>query len=173
MKPYHFIILSKNRSSIDKFLTFFQNNIEPNFNVVKKNFQQKKRKKKLTLLKSPHVNKTAQEQFEYRIFSKQISMYLDKHLKSLVLLKKLKTDLFPDVKIKVIFPINHSNTEKLRTNILNPNNFKGNFYGNIKCKNDKSISIEKTRNDVTSLVQKSQKILRVIDVFGELLLSKK
>ena len=37
--------------------------------------KKKKKKTKFTVLKSPHVNKTAQEQFEYRIYKKQLKCF--------------------------------------------------------------------------------------------------
>lgn len=40
--------------------------------ILKTTLQKPKTKKVFTALKSPHVNKTSQEQFEYRIYRKQI-----------------------------------------------------------------------------------------------------
>ena len=40
-----------------------------------KPFPKHKKRKFITILKSPHVNKTAQEQFEYRFFSKHFLIF--------------------------------------------------------------------------------------------------
>ena len=39
------------------------------------NLPQKKNKKFITVLKSPHINKTAQEKFEFKMFSKVITFW--------------------------------------------------------------------------------------------------
>lgn len=172
MKPCHLTIVSRNPQSINNFLLFIQNNIEPNFNVVKKRFQQKQKKKILTILKSPHVNKTAQEQFEYRVFSKQLVFYSANYLKHIILLKKTKANLFPDVKIKVKFVINSKNASKLRVKVLNPDNFKGNFYKNIiqplRSKDLERLKFEKFKTEHPAFLKLLKKILKIKDVYGEL-----
>jgi ribosomal protein S10 len=53
------------------------------------------------------MNKTAQEQFEYRIYSKQITIYSSQNFQYLFF-EKINTHLFPDVKIKTKFNMDHS-----------------------------------------------------------------
>lgn len=173
MKTCHLTVLSKNLQSINNFLLFFQNNIELNFNIIKRYFQKKRKRKILTILKSPHVNKTAQEQFEYKEFSKQLIIYSTEYSKCLILLKKLKTNLFPDIRIKVKFILNLKNVEKLRVKTFDPDNFKGNFYQNgiypIESKNLEKIKFKEFNANYTSLLKTTEKILEIKDVYGELI----
>jgi len=99
-------ISSKNYKSLKNFITFFitfceTNNL--NFKLFLKYFKQRQKKFNFTILKSPHVNKTAQEQFEYRIFSKQINLYSFQLIKFLIILKKIQIALFSDIKVQIKF----------------------------------------------------------------------
>jgi len=68
MKTFKITIFSRNQHSVNKFFSLFINNVDSNFTVIKKHFQNKRAKKIITILKSPHVNKKAQEQFENKLF---------------------------------------------------------------------------------------------------------
>ena len=57
----------------------------------------------ISVLKSPHVNKTAQEQFEYKIFKGKLFFKSKNFLKILLLLKNFSKNLFSDVNIKICF----------------------------------------------------------------------
>ena len=83
--------------------------------TVKSYYQKKTKSKKFSLLKSPHVNKSAQEQFEYRIHTKKLFVHSAQHLKFLYFLKKTQSILFPFVKIKLIGHLN----EELQFNSIN------------------------------------------------------
>ena len=93
MKLHCLTISSKNVRSIQNFLVFWEKVVEPNINLIRKTFQKRSKKKVLTLLKSPHVNKTAQEQFEFRTYSKQLWIYSTHNFNVLILLKKIKATL--------------------------------------------------------------------------------
>ena len=108
-------ISSKNYKSLKSFITFFitfceTNNL--NFKLFLKYFKQQQKKFKFTILKSPHVNKIAQEQFEYRLFSKQIKIDSFQLLKFLILLKKIQIALFSDIKIQIKFFYNNKKKKK-------------------------------------------------------------
>ena len=98
----------------------------------------KKKKKKLTILKSPHINKTAQEQFEARIFSKKLIIYPIKNSKYLAFFKKIRNNLFSDIYIKTKFSLNKTAENNLKLKIFNPNNFKinKNFYVNQRIERE-------------------------------------
>jgi len=173
MKPCNLAIFSKNPQSIDSFYFFFFNNIKPNFHLVKKYFQKKSKKKILTILKSPHINKTAQEQFKCQVFSKQYFIYSTQYSKYLIFLKRLKTNLFPDIKIKIKFIINKSNTNRFRIKIFDLNNFSGNFYKNLlyqknKLKNLKNLSSGKYKKRNYSSIEKAKILMKILDLYGEL-----
>lgn len=59
------------------------------------------KKKFITVLKSPHVNKTAQEQFEYRIYNKYVIIHTFKPAFFLLLIKVIQGFSFPSITLKV------------------------------------------------------------------------
>ena len=123
MKFYQVTLISKNKSSLEN--SFFFNNSVFNSIVKKKIFNKKKKIKKLTILKSPHVNKTAQEQFESRNFSRQLNLLcLSNSLKYLISSKKIGNILFPDIFFKTQFFVNKQTENSLKLKVFNPNNFK-------------------------------------------------
>lgn len=102
-------ITSKNQNSLKRFIK--------NFKTLSKNkrlhlrrflnfYQRKQNNKIFTILKSPHVNKKAQEQFEYNLYSKNLKIKSFQILKVLILLKNFQKTLHTDVDIKVKFIIN-------------------------------------------------------------------
>ena len=99
---YRLRLYSKDKKSLYHFLKFLKFNIRTlNFQLFSNSLRKKKVKKKVTVLKSPHVNKTAQEQFGYTIYSIEMSCCSWKIKKYLVLLKKVRNQLFSSVKIKI------------------------------------------------------------------------
>lgn len=170
MKHYQLTITSNNKKSAENCFLFFLNNTsELNLNLLKKAIKKKKRKKVLTILKSPHVNKTAQEQFESRFFSKQINLYTSKNRQFLLLLKKIKIYLFPDVKIKTKFILNKNLVKKTQTNLLNPSNFKLNILKQIKSTNkiNPKIKTYYKLHKITNL-KHIKHFLKIFDMFSEL-----
>jgi ribosomal protein S10 len=173
MKTFNVTITSRNKNSINDFLLFFNEDKLYNLNVIKKYFQKKIEKKKLTILKSPHVNKKAQEQFESRLFKKQLTIQTTKTLKYLIFLKRLGYDLFPDINIRLKYIINNEDVFKLGIKIFNPNYFKMNKYYNLK---DNNLNLQRLNPFKRkpfllkfSLVKKANYILKVFDLYGEFL----
>jgi ribosomal protein S10 len=170
MKSYHLTFLSKNKNSLQSAFFFFLKTSILNFNVVKKYFQKKTKKHFLTILKSPHVNKKAQEQFEIRIFSKQLSIYSPKKLKYILFLKKTQENLFSDVKVKIKFSLNEKKQNNFRFTILNPNNYKLDINKNRISQKDSLSSIKAKKNlqKFTSKDNKKTKhFLEIVDIYGE------
>ena len=66
-------------------------NKQINLYILQKIFSKKKKIKKFAILKSPHIYKSAQEQFEYRIYSKKILINSFKPSIFLLVLKKIKS----------------------------------------------------------------------------------
>lgn len=174
MKHYQLTIISKNEKSAENCFLFFLNNTsELNLNIIKKYFKKQKKKNVLTILKSPHVNKTAQEQFESRFFSKQLSIYSPKSFQFLLFLKKIKTHLFPDVKIKVKFILNQNLEEKTKINLLNPSNFKLNILEKMAfrkyiLKNKKEIKNKQYNLKKESNLENIKNLLKVFDIYSEI-----
>ena len=139
-------IKSKNENSLNVFLKIFEkiaNKTNLNFTDNRKSI------KRFTFLKSPHVNKTAQEHFNFIVFSKDICIKDFQIFKTLIILKKIKNNLCCDVMIKIKFSIlkeekrSFSETtknfkgpkfrikrreDKLKIHLLNHN-----FYGKFSC----------------------------------------
>ena len=117
-------IYSKNFTSLNAFLVFilkiFENKLTKTFFLT---FQHSKPTavKKITILKSPHVNKKAQEQFEYRIYKTQISLHTSQMLKLLKILKRIQFKLFADVNVKLRIGVNDRKFNLKSRKRLNPN----------------------------------------------------
>ena len=160
MKQYHLTVTSKTKKSLYDFLSFL-NSTSIDFNTIKKNFKNKKRKTKFTILKSPHIYKTAQEQFQSSFFSNKIAIYSNSNFQFLIFLKKIKNNLFPDLKIKIKFPINKNVANKTQTLILNPNNFKLNILNKLLHQKNK-IKKHKKKN-----YKEIEHLIKIFDLHGE------
>jgi ribosomal protein S10 len=102
-------LVSKNKNSLKKFLKVFKNlskNKKLQLTRTLSFFQKIKSHKVFTILKSPHVNKTAQEQLEFSLFSKNVKINSFQILKILILLKKIQNTFFSDIDIKIKFILN-------------------------------------------------------------------
>jgi ribosomal protein S10 len=95
---------SKNKKSIYNFLNFFKSVTKKKTKSrIQKKRLQKKKYKRITLLKSPHVHKSAQTQFESRIYKKQILIVLFGTSDFLIMAKSLLNWSFYDIKITINF----------------------------------------------------------------------
>ncbi len=117
---FYFKVSSKDSKVLEKFFQFLLK-LET-FPTVLKYIPKQKRKKFITILKSPHVNKTAQEQFEFRFYTKQFVIDSLKPLKFFLILKKIKNLSFPGIKLEVkgLFNIKKKNQSFLRA--IDPDN---------------------------------------------------
>ena len=167
IKTFKLTILSKNKNSLNHFLLFFNSNAWINLNSTKKYSQKHTKIKKFTLLKSPHVNKKAQEQFEYKILKKEFIIQTIKNFQCLIFLKKLSFYLFPDINIKLKHKITNININKLKLKFFNPNNFKTNKYQNFKIINFNYLKKNNNKQKY-SLIQKINFLLKIFDLYGEL-----
>ena len=143
-------VYSKNSVSLNTFLSFFfkvckNKRIKTHFFSIQ--HSKPKLIKKFTVLKSPHVNKKAQEQFEFRVYKNQLSIYSYQNLKILTVLKKIQSRLFADVKVKVKFVFHHKKFEKEKKEKLNPNK----IFSKRKCENK----------------LKTKVYLKLLDIYGE------
>lgn len=99
-------VYSKNLKSLNMLLNFFNNKIILNkfkIKLFKTLYENPEKKKLFTLLKSPHVNKTAQEQFEYRIYKKKILCFTTRPSLLLIIFKNLRFKYTSDVCISIKF----------------------------------------------------------------------
>ena len=121
-----FKVTSKNKTSLSNFFNFIMK-LEFPIKIVK-NAPKNKKKVFLSVLKSPHVNKDAQEQFEFKTYSKNLTIWSTQlNLLILILKKAIKTS-FPGVQIKIYYLINNKTKSKFLLKILNIKNLNVNFF---------------------------------------------
>lgn len=150
-------ITAKDKQTLYKFLIFFSElqKTSSTWNVV---FNSHK-KDVITVLKSPHVNKTAQEQFEYRTYSKKILINSSKFSFFLLTLKKIKGLSFSGLSLKLASWFGKHNNLNKNLKLLNPKTM-------ILKTDYKPMNINKNR-------QKFIRYLQLHDCHGEILLKMK
>ena len=167
-------LFSKNKNSLIKFYRFFQQELKINATAAIgiKHLAKQTKTKKITILKSPHVNKTAQEHFKYRIFCNHFKLTSSKTFKLYTILKRVKNELFPDV----WFRMSHSIKIFNKNTIIDPNLFNLNIKTLVmpikKKQLHKSSSIHLLfRSDKKKLLKKTVAYLMLFDCHGELFLN--
>lgn len=90
MKKFSFTLVSNNSFFILVFLLTLQKSL---LNSTKKI--------KMSILKSPHVNKKAQEQFELKKFKSKYNYYFLQSFKNMVFLKKLYSKILSSVSLNI------------------------------------------------------------------------
>jgi len=99
-------INSKNRNSLNFFIKLLFklcNFYRLNVLTFMKIFNKKSQHRILSILQSPHVNKTSQEQFEYRLTSKQLNIKSCQIFKLLKIIKNLKDVVGTNIAIKLLY----------------------------------------------------------------------
>ena len=109
------------------------------------------KKKKFTVLKSPHVNKKAQEQFELRTYEQNIIIHTYQPLLVLTVLKRIKLKLYRDLSLTTCMSYNNKFFLKNLVKIFNSNKF---FLNNA----------ELNRNEKMKCLSS---YLKVLDIQGE------
>ena len=122
-----FIIIdlrSNNIQSLKNFQSFLMKNITNEKLKIFFNFHSKTAKlKTFTILKSPHVNKIAQEQFNYRSYRIKIVLFSFNFLLTLYYLKLIKNNLFINVDIRIRLCSKTIPYHKKLKYCFNPNKF--------------------------------------------------
>jgi ribosomal protein S10 len=168
-------IYSKDKNSLKHFILLLQkiNNKWKNVSFVLKNI--KKRRKKVTVLKSPHVNKKAQTQFQAITYSTLIKYSSLEIKKNYILFKKIKNHLFPDIKIKIEQTVLLKNTKTLVKNQFLPKKIY--YYNNStdtktfkdKQKQKKRLLNWNTQSETAKrLLQRTLQYLKVLDSYGNI-----
>ena len=184
MKSHLIKITSKNKKSILKFLFLVHKkfNFKIGSKALLKNYLPvSNRKKIITVLKSPHVNKKAQEQFETRIFSQKLVIYTAYDNRFLYFLKNLKLRLFPDIRLKIKFITNRNSS--IKKQIFNLYNYKFQpsqfYYSQDLTYQNKKTNFKENFSCISKLKDKSYKMknlkrsiayLNIIGIYGKLFL---
>ena len=172
MKQYSVKIKSKNKKSLKHFLNFFFKHLKKKFNIMQKPKIAITERNIITFLKSPHVNKTAQEHFERNVFVRKIPVKGSSLVKAFIFSKKIITKLFQDISINLEIVISELLNKKNSLPLFNPNIiklFKKNYYQtNIRRYKQKNVFKNFTikKNSFTHLI----KLLSTTSVFGEIII---
>ena len=171
MKILNLFLKTKNKNSLKKFFFFFNKFTNKNFTLVKKTFAKKKKKIVFTILKSPHVNKTAQEQFEIKFLAFQLTIITSQIFKFLIFFKKLKNSIFADINFKIKISSNLKKQNLLKKKLLNVDNFKTNLYFNEKTYYYNKIYRIKMINNALNIQNKIKQLIKLIDIYGHIVKS--
>jgi ribosomal protein S10 len=153
---FHLKVSSKDNKVLEKFVQFLLKlTTSP---IVLKHFSKQKKRKFITVLKSPHINKTAQEQFEFRFYSKQFLINSFKPLTFFLILKKIKNLSFPGIKLEVKGLFDKNKNDKNFLNVINPDN--------IILKKKRNLKVKKQQ--YSKPFQK--KYIQLFDFYGEICL---
>ena len=138
-----------------------------------KSFPKNKKRKFVTVLRSPHVNKTAQEQFEFRLYSKHLLIHSFKPLTFLLLLKKLKSLSFTGLNLEIKGFVEKNKMYKHTLKVVNPDNIilhsLKNLNRSTKYSNKNLKQVAKNYNYNFLLCRK---YIQLFDLYGELCLAK-
>lgn len=115
---FYLKVSAKNKIVLKDFVEFLSK-LETSL-VTIKNFPRQNKRKFITILKSPHVNKTAQEQFEFRFYSKCFLISSFNPFSFFSFLKKVKNLNFPGIKLEVQSSINNKGYYKTILKAVNP-----------------------------------------------------
>ena len=165
---FYLKVSCKDKKILEKFTRVFTK--IRSLPIFVKPFPKHEKRKFITILKSPHVNKTAQEQFEYRFFSKHFLVFSIKPQIFFLLLKKLKNLSFSGIKLEVKGVFEKNITDKYILKLVNPDN--------VVLKKpylvQRSFKKEKTKNEISKLSinnpDLSKKYIQLFDSYGELYL---
>ena len=164
-------IYSKNYKSMEQFLNFFTSvysNEKLKVRASKTLFQRKTKRKFFSILKSPHVNKKAQEQFEYFYYKRQLTVFSYQILWLLSILKVIKSKLFSDVKLKVNFFSGKVTPRESFKSTFNPNSY---ILNDNKDKKGLK-SLPKFNFHESQREKRFKNYLMLFDIYGETLLKK-
>ena len=165
MQSYQITILSKNEKSLKNYLKILYKNIGY-YKLTTKLSNKQKKKFFVTILKSPHVNKKAQEQFGYNIFSKQLFISFYNSYKFIFFIKKIEKNLFSDIIIKIKLQLNKNLSNKLTKKFFNPDNFKTYFFKDNLLVNKKNKKFLVGKNELFQ--DKTKYLFKIFDIYGEI-----
>lgn len=165
-------LYSKDKKSLKRFSQLLEKikNKWTNLTFVWGNI--KKKRKKVSVLKSPHVNKAAQTQFQSITYGAIIKISSLEMKKNLILLKKIRNHIFPGIKIKIEQKIEFKKAQIAVKNQLLPKKIY--YYKSTKT----FIEKQNQKNNLLSWnsYEKNKKILlnqtlqffKVLDHYGRL-----
>ena len=167
---FYLKVSCKDERILKKFTTVFTK--IKSLSIFIKSFPTYEKRKFVTVLKSPHVNKTAQEQFEYRFYCKRFLIRSVKPLTLFLLLKKLKNLSFlgTNLEVKGLFERNKTNKHSLK--IISPDNIvltniSKAYVNKQKFKINKQVRIAQTVPNNWTNSFSLKKYIQLFDLYGE------
>ena len=161
---FYFKVSCKDKRILEKFTKVLMK--IRSLPIFIKPFPKHKKRKFITILKSPHVNKTAQEQFEYRFFTKHFLIFSLKPQIFFLLLKRLKNLSFLGIKLEVKGIFEKNITDKYILKFINPDN--------IVLQKTYLTKKKKKNHEVSKLASNelylSKKYIQLFDSYGEIYL---
>lgn len=154
---YSIKVSSKNKKLLEAFNKFMLK-LRTTSNILT-SFSKQNMHKFVTILKSPHVNKTAQEQFEYRFYSKEFTINSFKPLTFFFILKKVNKSSLPGINLKVKSLLKKSGKKQLTA--LSPDSINLNVVKNY-------ILNQRKLNDQS--FKKTKRYIQFFDCYGEIVL---
>jgi ribosomal protein S10 len=151
---------SKDKKVLEKFSRFLSKLETSTF--ILKCFSKQKKRKFITILKSPHINKTAQEQFEFRFYNKRFLINSFQPLTFLFILKKIKNLSFSGLNLEVKGLLKYNEKNKNFLKLLSPDNF------TLKIKHD--YTKQKLINKSSPQNFLLKKYIQSFDCYGEIFL---
>jgi ribosomal protein S10 len=147
---FYIKISSKSSESLKTYVMFLTK--IKKLKITIKQSPKKELKKVITILKSPHVDKSAQEQFESRVYTKQLVINSSKYFKVLSFLKRVHNNIFPSVNIEIQGLFEKRNNSKHLFKIVDP---------------DSAIRINLFHSNSQLIGLKTKKYLQLFDCYGE------
>ena len=167
---FYLKVSCKDKRILKKFISLFKK--IKSLPISIKLFSKHEKRKFTSVLKSPHVNKTAQEQFEYRFFSKDFLIFSLKPMVFLLFLKKLKNFSFSGIKLEVKGLFEKNKTHKSILKLISPDNIVlRNMYSKqkkFKENREKYQTPKSISNDFDFNL--SKKYIQLFDSYGEVYL---
>nr|QUS63796.1 ribosomal protein S10 [Haslea silbo] len=122
---YIVTISSKNKDSFKTFFNFYNEKLAfiASHSLVLSQNQKKTSRNIISILKSPHVNKTAQAHYSASKFTKQILIFSYKAYLFFLFFKKIQARLFPDINIEIKSFLKIKHNTKLNSKFLDPDHF--------------------------------------------------
>jgi ribosomal protein S10 len=155
---FHIKASSKDKKILEKF-SWFLSKLETSTFILKC-FSKQKKRKFITILKSPHINKTAQEQFEFRFYNKRFLINSFQPLTFLFILKKIKNLSFSGLNLEVKSLLKYNEKNKNFLKLISPDNLTLNIKHDCNKQANKSSS--------QNLLLK--KYIQLFDCYGEIFL---
>ena len=163
-------LYSKNKESLKQFKKLIENINQKWKNITFSVKDTKKKRKRITILKSPHVNKTAQTQFQSIVYTSNIRYFSWDAKKNYIVLKKIKNYMFPDIKIKTEQIVFDKATKTFKQSSFLPKRIyyyqKTKIFLNKQKQTKKLLTLQKQIEKKKIVLEKTLQFLKVLDNYG-------